>query len=83
MCHHLSFAFLDIDGFGACEGTLACSTCHVVLDKELYDRLPAKLEEEDDMLDLAMGLTSTSRLSCQLEVTDLFEGAEVVVPEDD
>ena len=64
-------------------GELACSTCHVVLDKELYDKLPAKLEEEDDMLDLAMGLTPTSRLSCQLEVTDLFEGAEVVIPEDE
>ena len=73
----------DVEIEAACGGELACSTCHVVLDKELYDRLPAKLEEEDDMLDLAMGLTSTSRLSCQLEVTDLFEGAEVVVPEDD
>ena len=67
----------------ACGGELACSTCHVVLDKELYDKLPAKLEEEDDMLDLAMGLTPTSRLSCQLEVSSIFEGAEIVIPEEE
>ena len=73
----------DVEIEAACGGELACSTCHVVLDKDLYDKLPAKLEEENDMLDLAMGLTSTSRLSCQLEVTDLFEGAEVIIPEDD
>ena len=73
----------DVEIEAACGGELACSTCHVVLDKELYDKLPAKLEEEDDMLDLAMGLTPTSRLSCQLEVTDFFEGAEVVIPEDE
>ena len=53
----------------------------MVLDKELHDKLPAKLEEEDDMLDLAMGLTPTSRLSCQLEVSSIFEGAEIVIPE--
>ncbi|KAK9498928.1 hypothetical protein O3M35_003469 [Rhynocoris fuscipes] len=51
---------LDIDGFGACEGTLTCSTCHVVLKKADFDRLPEKAtEEENDMLDLAYGLTET------------------------
>eukprot|EP00981_Chlorochromonas_danica_P014483 scaffold8015_cov165-Ochromonas_danica.AAC.41 len=49
----------DIDIEGACGGELACSTCHVVLSQELYDRLPAKKEEEADMLDLALGLTPT------------------------
>jgi ferredoxin len=49
----------DVDIEGACGGELACSTCHVVLSQELYDKLPAKTEEEEDMLDLAMGVTDT------------------------
>lgn len=49
----------DVDIEGACGGELACSTCHVVMDKKLYDSLPEKKEEEDDMLDLAWGLTDT------------------------
>jgi ferredoxin len=73
----------DVDIEAACGGELACSTCHVVLDKKLYDVLPGKLEEEDDMLDLAMGLTTTSRLSCQLLICDDMEGAEIVIPEED
>jgi len=51
----------DIDIEGACGGELACSTCHCILSKELYDRLPSKKEEEEDMLDLAYGLKPTSR----------------------
>ena len=73
----------DVNIEAACGGELACSTCHVVLDEALYDKLPEKSEEEDDMLDLAMGLTKTSRLSCQLEISDIMEGAEVVIPGDD
>ena len=49
----------DIDIEGACGGEMACSTCHVILDKALYDKLPKKQEEEEDMLDLAWGLTDT------------------------
>jgi ferredoxin len=49
----------NIDIEGACGGELACSTCHVVLDQDLYDKLPAKKEEEQDMLDLAWGVTDT------------------------
>ena len=55
----------DIDLEGACEGSLACSTCHVVVDRDWYDRLDEPKEEEEDMLDLAFGLTHTSRLGCQ------------------
>lgn len=54
----------DIEIEAACDGTCACSTCHVILEKELYDKLPELLPDEDDMLDLAAGLTSTSRLGC-------------------
>ncbi len=71
----------DVDIEAACGGELACSTCHCVFtDQTLYDALPPKQEEEEDMLDLAMGLTDTSRLSCQLEVTAQYEGSVIVVP---
>ena len=55
-----------IDLEGACEGSLACSTCHVVIDPEFFGNLPEATEEEEDMLDLAFGLTHTSRLGCQI-----------------
>ncbi|CAH0698432.1 unnamed protein product [Spodoptera exigua] len=73
---------LNIEGYGACEGTLTCSTCHVVLKKEDYDRLPEEAcDEERDMLDLAYGLTDTSRLGCQITLTKDLDGLEVKVPE--
>ncbi|KAL5009769.1 hypothetical protein ScPMuIL_012074 [Solemya velum] len=73
---------LDIDGFGACEGTLACSTCHLIFKKKDYDNLPeAPTDEELDMLDLAYGLTEESRLGCQVIVTKDMEGLEVRVPQ--
>jgi len=70
----------NVDIEGACGGELACSTCHVVLTKDLYDKLPGKKEEEEDMLDLAQGLTDTSRLCCQIKVSDLLEGQELKIP---
>ncbi|CAB1105864.1 unnamed protein product [Ectocarpus sp. CCAP 1310/34] len=72
----------DVELEGACGGDLACSTCHVVLPKEYYDKLDEKEEEEDDMLDLAWGLTDTSRLGCQIKVTRDLEGMLIKVPED-
>lgn len=73
---------MDIDGFGACEGTLACSTCHVVLSLEDFDRLPDEATDEElDMLDLAFGLTETSRLGCQVCVSKELSGITVRVPE--
>ncbi|XP_041988963.1 adrenodoxin [Aricia agestis] len=73
---------LDIDGYGACEGTVTCSTCHVVLKKEDYDRIPDEVtDEERDMLDLAYGLTDTSRLGCQITLTKEMDGLEIKVPE--
>ena len=58
-----------IDLEGACESSLACSTCHVILEEELYDSLEEPVEEEEDLLDLAYGLTLTSRLGCQIKVS--------------
>ena len=70
----------DIDLEGACEGSLACSTCHVVLEKGFFDGLPEPSEEEEDMLDLAFGLTHTSRLGCQIIIDDKLEGMKVKIP---
>lgn len=73
---------LDLDGFGACEGTLACSTCHLILKQDDYDRLPKKPSDEElDMLDLAYGLTDTSRLGCQVFLSKDMQNFEVQVPE--
>lgn len=70
----------DIPLEGACEGSLACSTCHVIVDKEDYERLPEATEDEEDMLDLAFGLTHTSRLGCQITMTDELDGLKVSLP---
>jgi len=70
----------NIDLEGACEGSLACSTCHVVVDSEWYDLLPAATEDEEDMLDLAFGLTHTSRLGYQIIMTDELDGLKVRLP---
>ncbi len=69
---------LEIEG--ACEGVCACSTCHCILEKNVYDSLPEPSETEEDMLDQAFGLTSTSRLGCQVEVTKELEGITVKLP---
>ncbi len=70
----------DISLEGACEGSLACSTCHVIVDEEFYDKLPAASDDEEDMLDLAFGLTHTSRLGCQIMMNDGLEGLKVKLP---
>jgi 2Fe-2S ferredoxin len=70
----------NIDLEGACEGSLACSTCHVVVDKEWFDVLPEASEEEEDMLDLAFALTTTSRLGCQIIMTEELDGITVRLP---
>jgi len=70
----------DIDIEGACEGVLACSTCHLIVDPDWYGKLLPSDDDEDDMLDLAFGLTQTSRLGCQIEVTDELDGLVVSLP---
>ena len=70
----------DIDIEGACEGSLACSTCHVIVDPEWYEVLTAATEDEEDMLDLAFGLTETSRLGCQIIMSEALDGLVVTLP---
>ena len=70
----------DIDLEGACEGSLACSTCHVIVEGDWFDALSEASEDEEDMLDLAFGLTPTSRLGCQIIMTDELDGLTVRMP---
>lgn len=70
----------NIDLEGACEGSLACSTCHVIVDPEYYTKLPEAEEAEEDMLDLAFGLTQTSRLGCQIIVSKDIDGITFKLP---
>mmetsp|Transcript_43214 Transcript_43214/g.65281 ORF Transcript_43214/g.65281 Transcript_43214/m.65281 type:complete len:121 (-) Transcript_43214:330-692(-) len=72
----------DIELEGACGGECACATCHLVFDPDVYDTLPDKIDEEDDMLDLAFELTDTSRLGCQITVREDFAGIRIRVPDD-
>jgi 2Fe-2S ferredoxin len=69
-----------VDIEGACEGSLACSTCHVIVDKTWYGKLAGATEDEEDMLDLAFGLTETSRLGCQIVMTPALDGLVVKLP---
>ena len=70
-----------VDIEGACEGSLACSTCHIVVDPEWYELLKDATEDEEDMLDLAFGLTKTSRLGCQIIITEELDGLTVTLPQ--
>jgi 2Fe-2S ferredoxin len=70
-----------IDMEGACEGALACSTCHVIVDKKWFKKLDDPTEDEEDMLDLAFGLTKTSRLGCQIVMREELDGLVVQLPE--
>ncbi len=65
---------------GTCEGQMACSTCHVIVAREWFDRLPSASGDEEDMLDLAAGVARTSRLSCQILLTAELDGMEVRIP---
>ncbi len=69
-----------VDIEGACEGSLACSTCHVLVDSAWYGRLAKATEDEEDMLDLAFGLQATSRLGCQIVMTPELDGLVVKLP---
>ncbi len=71
---------LDVEG--ACGGVMACSTCHVIVDPGWAARLDPPDDEEDQMLDLAWGLTATSRLGCQITLTDALDGLVVSLPDE-
>lgn len=67
---------------GTCEGQMACSTCHVIIADEWFEKLTAAAEEEEDLLDLAAAVERTSRLSCQIMLTLELDGLAVRIPAD-
>ncbi len=69
-----------VDIEGACEGSLACSTCHVIVDAAWFPKLAKPTEDEEDMLDLAFGLEKTSRLGCQIVISEMLDGLVVRLP---
>lgn len=69
-----------VDIEGACEGSLACSTCHVIVDAPWFTKLAKPTEDEEDMLDLAFDLQETSRLGCQIIMTEALDGLVVKLP---
>jgi ferredoxin, 2Fe-2S len=70
----------DLGIEGACEGSIACATCHVIVDAAYADRLEVASAEEEDMLDLAVGVQPTSRLGCQIVLTEDLDGLTVRLP---
>lgn len=67
---------------GACEGNMACSTCHVIVEPEFFRQLPEASEDEEEMLDLASGLKATSRLGCQITLTNSLDGMRLHLPKE-
>lgn len=65
---------------GTCEGQMACSTCHIIVDATDFPKLPRASEDEEDMLDLAAGVTRTSRLACQIVLEDSLGELTVRMP---
>lgn len=71
----------DLEMEGACGGSCACSTCHVIVsDPDMFDKMEEPDDDENDMLDLAFGLTETSRLGCQVKMSKELDGLVVKLP---
>ena len=72
----------DIDIEGTCGGSISCCTCHVIIDPDWFNIVGKPNPDEEDMLDLAIGLQPTSRLSCQIEITNELDGLRMTVPDE-
>ena len=72
----------DLDIEGTCGGSISCCTCHVIIDKDWFSIVGGPNPDEEDMLDLAVGLQPTSRLSCQIEVKNELDGLRMTIPEE-
>ena len=70
----------NIDIEGACEGNMACATCHLIIEKDWFPLLSKPVADEEDMLDLVYGLTATSRLGCQIKIRTELDGLTVYLP---
>lgn len=71
----------DLEIEGTCGGSISCCTCHVIIDKDWFSIVGGPNPDEEDMLDLAIGLEPTSRLSCQIEITNKLDGLRMKIPE--
>jgi 2Fe-2S ferredoxin len=71
-----------VDIEGACDGSLACSTCHVIVEAAWAAKLDEPSEDEEDMLDLVFVLTETSRLGCQIVMSEELDGLTVALPDE-
>ena len=72
----------DLEIEGTCGGSISCCTCHVIIDKDWFSIVGGPNPDEEDMLDLAVGLEPTSRLGCQIEVSDKLDGLRLLIPEE-
>ena len=72
----------DLEIEGTCGGSISCCTCHVIIDKDWFSIVGGPNPDEEDMLDLAVGLQPTSRLSCQIEVTNELDGLRMTIPDE-
>ena len=72
----------DLDIEGTCGGSISCCTCHIIIDKDWFSIVGGHNPDEEDMLDLAVGLQPTSRLSCQIEITNELDGLRMTIPEE-
>ena len=72
----------DLGIEGTCGGSISCCTCHVIIDKDWFSIVGGPNPDEEDMLDLAVGLQPTSRLSCQIEITNELDGLRMTIPEE-
>ena len=72
----------DLEIEGTCGGSISCCTCHVIIDKDWFSIVGGPNPDEEDMLDLAVGLQPTSRLGCQIEVSDKLDGLKLLIPEE-
>ena len=72
----------DLETEGTCGGSISCCTCHVIIDKDWFSIVGGPNADEEDMLDLAVGLQPTSRLGCQIEVSDKLDGLRLLIPEE-
>ena len=72
----------DLEIEGTCGGSISCCTCHVIIDKDWFPIVGGPNPDEEDMLDLATSLQPTSRLSCQIEITNELDGLRMSIPEE-
>ena len=72
----------DMDIEAACGGCCACATCHVYVDKDWFEKLPRREEDEESMLDQTFSVNSCSRLSCQIEFNSNYNGIKLILAPD-